>query len=146
MELSEITSLLYVGTTPGRKDYVTLRSLGIELVINMRIERPPAPDLHLPPMTTLWLPVFDSPFIPIPVHMLQRGVEAALQVMAQEKKVYAHCAAGAHRSVALAACILISLGQSAEQAMSLIKSRRKAADPGIWYIRRQILRFAEKHR
>ena len=58
--------------------------------------------------------------------------------------MYAHCAEGVHRSVALAACILILQGHAPEYAMRLLKERRQAADPDVWYIRRQILRFADK--
>lgn len=146
MDFSQITPTLFVGTTPVRNDYHSLRALEIGLVINLRVERPPAPDFHYPPMPTLWLPVFDSPLIPIPIHALQRGVQAAISAIAQSRKVYAHCAAGVHRSAALAACILIAQGYAAGQAMDLVKAQRRVADPHIWYIRRQILRFAEAQR
>ena len=143
MDLSEITPQLYVGTTPGREDYALLHQLGIGLVVNLRIERRPVPDPHNPPIPILWLPVPDFPMLPIPVLALKKGVLAAREAMAQGRIVYAHCAEGRHRGPALAACILISQGQAPDQAMQLIKERRPTADPGVWYIRRQILRFAK---
>jgi hypothetical protein len=43
--------------------------------------------------------------------------------------------------VALAAAILIARGHSAADAMRLLRQQRAVADPGIWYIRRQIEAF-----
>ena len=57
-------------------------------------------------------------------------------------RVYAHCAGGRHRGVAMGACILVAQGHSPLDAMKLIKERRSFADPHIYYIRNQILRFA----
>ena len=143
MDFSQITHQLYIGRTPGVDDYDTLRGLGVRLVINMRIERRPARDRHNPALPALWLPTFDSPLIRVPVYALLRGVLAAQPVLDRGGKVYAHCAGGAHRGVAMGAAILISLGYTAVQAMALIKERRPGADPYIWYIRRQIERFEE---
>jgi hypothetical protein len=42
----------------------------------------------------------------------------------------------------LGAGILFALGLTLEEAFHLIKQRREVADPGIWYIRRRIERFA----
>ena len=143
MDFSQITDTLYIGTTPRSEDYPTLLQLGICLVINMRIERPPYRNHHDPNLTTLWLPTIDSPIVPIPIFALKRGAVAALDIIGNGEKVYAHCAAGVHRSVAMGAAILIALGYQAEDAMQLIIDRRPVANPHAWYIRRRILRFAE---
>ena len=143
MNFSSINDTLYIGTTPGAHDYDRLRGLGVGLVINLRIERPPIPDRHPQPIKTLWLPVFDSPLLPIPIHALNKGVQAALATIQQGQAVYIHCAAGVHRSAALGASILIAQGYSSEQAMRTIKERRPISDPYTWYIRRRILKFAE---
>ncbi|HMR63818.1 MAG TPA: dual specificity protein phosphatase [Anaerolineae bacterium] len=142
MDFSAITDSLYVGTAPRSKDYDTLRELGIELVLNVRIDRWPYRDLHNPALRSLWLPTFDSAFIPIPLAVLRRGVVAALEVLEAGGKVYIHCTKGIHRSVAMAAAVLIAQGYSVDEATQLLKSRRAVADPDIWYIRRQIRRFA----
>jgi len=63
-------------------------------------------------------------------------------VIREGGKVYAHCAGGRHRGVAMGACILVAQGHSPLEAMQLIKERRSFADPHIYYIRSQILRFA----
>jgi protein-tyrosine phosphatase len=144
VEYSEITESLYIGTTPRTEDYDILRELGIRLVINMRIERAPFPDPHKPPILSLWLPTFDSPLIPIPLGALYKGVMTALKILDEGGKVYAHCAAGVHRGVAMGAAILIAQGYAPMDAMQHIKQRRTVADPFTWYIRRRILRFAEK--
>jgi dual specificity MAP kinase phosphatase len=142
MDFSQINDYLFIGTTPRSADYPVLHKLGVKLVVNMRVERRPHPDLHDPPMKTLWLPSFDNPLFPIPLRTLHRGVEAALDTIDKGGKVYSHCAAGVHRSVALGAVILFALGLTLEEAYHLIKKRREVADPGAWYIRRRIERFA----
>jgi len=141
MDFSKITEDLFIGTTPAVANYNYLRSLGVRLVINMRCTRWPFPDPHDPPLDFLWLPSFDTMFIPIPVSTLMRGARAALRTIDSGGKVYAHCAGGRHRAVAMGASILIAQGYEAQAAMTLIKSRRAFADPDIFYIRRQILKF-----
>jgi protein tyrosine phosphatase (PTP) superfamily phosphohydrolase (DUF442 family) len=141
---SEITENLWIGTTPGGNDYDLLRQHGVRLVINMRFGHRPSPDFGEPHLDNLWLRTFDSPILPIPVRDLMRGVRAALEVIGDGGKVYAHCARGVHRSVAMGAAILIAQGLSPESAMSLIKMRRSVADPYIFYIRRRIKLFARK--
>lgn len=143
LNYSQITENLFIGTTPRSEGYHTLRSLGVQLIINMRIERRPYPDVHELPIPVLWLPTFDSPFVPIPVHVLRRGTRAAIKTIQDGGKVYVHCAQGIHRGVAIGSAILIAQGYKPEEAILLIKERRPVADPGVWYIRRQILRFAE---
>jgi protein tyrosine phosphatase (PTP) superfamily phosphohydrolase (DUF442 family) len=143
VDFSVITDYLVIGTTPRTEAYHILRAMGVKLVINMRWERRPYPDIHEKPIPALWLPTFDSPFIPVPVHVLERGVRAALPVIDEGGSVYVHCQQGRHRGVAMGSAVLIAKGQTLEEAMNLIKGRRPVADPGIWYIRRQIMRFAE---
>jgi hypothetical protein len=142
MNFSRITDYLFIGDTPRRKEYDTLRDLGVSLIINMRFDRGPASDLHSPPLDFLWLRTFDSPVFPIPVRSLMRGVHAALATIREGGKVYAHCQRGRHRGVAMGASILIALGYDPEEAMELIKMKRPIADPDVFYIQRRILRFA----
>jgi protein tyrosine phosphatase (PTP) superfamily phosphohydrolase (DUF442 family) len=146
MNFSKITDFLYIGTTPRSEDYPVLRDLGVGLVINMRFERRPYPDLHDPPMRVLWLPSVDSPLFPISVNKLHQGVEAALETLQSGLAVYAHCHHGVHRAVAIGTSILIALGHPMDEAMQMVKQRRQVADPGTWYIRRRIERFAASWR
>jgi protein-tyrosine phosphatase len=140
---SKITKNLWIGTTPSRLDFEALRQEGVRLVINMRFGHGSHSIAGDPAFHYLWLRTFDSPIFPIPVRALIQGVQAALEVIGEGGKVYAHCARGRHRSVAMGAAILIAQGFSPEAAMSLIKEQRAAADPYIFYIRRRILLFAQ---
>lgn len=144
MDFSTITEDLFIGTTPNTQDYDRLRELGVGLVINMRFEHRPWPDAHTPPLRFLWLRTFDSPFVPISIRVLERGAQAALEMIRAGGKVYAHCAGGRHRAVAMGASILIAQGYEAEAAMTLIKERRPFADPRAFYIRPRIMRFAKE--
>lgn len=142
MNYSRITNYLYIGTTPKGKDYVTLHELGVSLVINTRFNAPPRRDPLTPPITSLWLPMIDSPIIPIPIWALERGVQEALKVIGSGGVVYTHCSKGRHRGPAMGACILIAQGMTPDQAMELIKQQRPISDPHIWYIQSRIMKFA----
>lgn len=144
MDFSPITPDLFIGTTPSADDYPRLRDLGVRLVINMRFERPPFPDPHPAPLSLLWLRTIDSPLFPIPIHKLIRGAQVALETIRGGGKVYAHCAGGRHRGVAMGAAVLIAQGHDPHAAMTLIKERRAFADPFAFYIRPRILKFARK--
>lgn len=144
MDFSPITPDLFIGTTPDAQDYDRLRGLGVRLVINMRWEHRPAPDLHPEPLSLLWLRTVDSPLFLIPVRKLTQGAQAALETIRAGGKVYAHCAGGRHRGVAMGAAVLIAQGHDPHAAMSLIADRRSVADPFIFYIRPRILKFARQ--
>ena len=144
MNFSPITDHLFIGTTSFAEDYNHLRDLGVRLIINMRVERRPYRDVHESPLQFLWLPTFDSPLIPIPVKALQRGTRTALEIIQSGGKVFANCAGGRHRGVAMGACILIAQGFDPHAAMTLIKEKREIADPFAFYIRPRILKFASQ--
>jgi protein tyrosine phosphatase (PTP) superfamily phosphohydrolase (DUF442 family) len=144
MDFSQITDELFIGTTPSAADYDHLRDLGVRLVINMRLLRGPDPDPHPEALNFLWLRTFDTPIILIPINKLVQGAQAALETIRDGGRVYSHCAKGRHRSVAMGAAILIAEGHPPEAAMQLIKKQRPIADPGLYYIRSRILRFARQ--
>ncbi len=144
MNFSSITDDLFIGTTPSRNDYNRLRDLGVNLVINMRVERWPRRDPHPTPLQLLWLPTFDSPLVPISIKLLHYGAKTALETIHAGGKVYAHCAGGVHRGVTMGACILIAQGHAPLAAMELVKEKRTIADPFAFYIRPRILKFAEE--
>jgi protein-tyrosine phosphatase len=116
--------------------------MNVRLILSMHWIRPSRLLGH-PPVRLLWLPTFDKPFLPMPIPTLQRGVEAALPVIREGYRVLVHCRAGVHRSVAMACCVLIGMGQSADDAMQLVKQRRAVADPHAWYIERRIYKFEQ---
>ena len=143
MNYSPITEHLFIGTSPGQRDFDVLRDLGVGLVINMRFMPGPRPPAGDPALRYIWLRTFDNPLLPIPLRALIKGVQLALDEIKAGGKVYTHCAAGRHRSVAMAAAILIAQGLAPEGAISLIKEQRPIADPDAFHIRRRILLFAE---
>ena len=123
---------------------MTVCAICVRLIINMRFSRGPAPDPHVPPLGLLWLRTIDSPFFPLPIHKLIRGTQAALETIREGGKVYAHCAYGRHRGVAMGACVLIAQGYAPQDAMQLIAERRSRANPDAFHIRPRILKFAEQ--
>jgi protein tyrosine phosphatase (PTP) superfamily phosphohydrolase (DUF442 family) len=144
MNFSSITNDLFIGSMPSLSDYDRLRKLGIQLIINMRFSRGPEPDSHHPPISMLWLRSIDSPLFPISIQKLIHGAQAALETIRTGGRVYAHCAYGRHRGVAMGACILIAQGHDPQEAMNLIAERRSVADPYAYYIRPRILKFASE--
>lgn len=141
MDISLITDYLYVGSQPTVEQAEAIGALGIQLIISMRVESQPHKNFSRPPLRMLWLRTFDIFFLPIPLAALEQGVRTALPIIANGGRVLTHCHRGKHRSVAMAAAILIAMGHSAEQAMHLLREKRAIARPQTWYIRRQIQLF-----
>jgi len=139
-DISQITDYLYISAFPEAEHAATIRALGVRLILSMPIQKPHH-EVRLPPVRWLHLRTVDSPLVPMPISVLRRGVEAALPVIDDGHVVLVHCLAGVHRSVAMACCILIGMGYSAEAAMQLVESKREVADPRVWYIRARIEKF-----
>src|SRR5712692_7453837 len=144
MDISAITNDIYVGSQPDAQHAEALGALNIGLIINMRGELRLHPIYNEPPFSSLWLRTYDFFFTPIRMATLEQGARAALAVIGRGRRVLVHCQRGRHRSVAMAAAILIAQGYTAGDAMRLIREKRSVADPQIWYIRRQIEKF-ERH-
>lgn len=142
MDISQITDYLFIAAQPKAEDADVIRDLSVRLILNMIFIRP-AEVYRQPPFRMLTLRTFDSIFLPMPMGKLIKGVEAAVPVIQAGEGVLVYCREGRHRSVAMAATILIALGNSADQAMQLIKSQRAKADPYAWHIQRRIHNFAE---
>lgn len=145
MDVSAITEGLFVAARPRSMHVAEIRELGIDLVISMLWFRP-THELTQPPFRVLRLPMIDSPLTPLPLWMLRRGVSAALAVLAADGQVLCYCRAGRHRSVAMACCILIGTGMTADEAMDLVVERRPVADPRIFYIQQRIRAFERQWR
>jgi protein tyrosine phosphatase (PTP) superfamily phosphohydrolase (DUF442 family) len=141
MDISQITDYLFVGAEPCHDDVTEIQAQNVRLVISMMGERRPHRVFDESPLGSLWLPSYDTFFTPISITNLIKGVESAQKVIQSGARVLVHCQQGRHRSVIMAAAILIANGHSAEQAMTLLSARRQIADPRAWYVRRQIHRF-----
>ena len=140
LDISQITEYLYISGWPRSHHAIDLQALNIRLILSMHWMRPHK-SLGNPPQKILWLPTFDNPFLPIPLTVLRRGVEAALPVIQAGGSVLAHCRYGVHRSVAMACCVLIGMGYTTEAAMDQVKTHREAADPEAWYIQNRVRKF-----
>ena len=144
-DISRITDDVFISAWPEGEHADEILDLNIRLILSMHWMRP-SRTLHRPPLRVLWLPTIDTPFTPMPIATLRRGVEAALPIILRDgRAVLCHCRAGVHRSVAMACCVLIGMGHSAEEAMRLVQEKRAVADPYIWYIRRRILEFERQN-
>lgn len=139
-DLSQIADDLYLSSLPKKEHVEHLRSLGIRMVISMTVPRAPSV-YRRPPLQFVHCPSLDTPLTPIPIFILRRGVTAALPVIEGGNSILVHCKSGVHRSVAMASCILIARGHSADSAMRLIKEKREKADPYVPYIRKRIEKF-----
>lgn len=141
-DISAITEYLFISAWPRGDHADEIRSLNIRLILSMHWIKP-SKKLSQPPVQLLWLPTFDNPLLKMPIPTLQRGVEAALPVIEDGYGVLVHCRAGVHRSVAMACCVLIGMGMTADQAMELVVQQRPVADPHIWYIEQRIYLFEQ---
>ena len=141
-DLSQITDYLFLSSLPKDEYAEHIFSLGIRLVISMPVYKPPRVYQH-EPFQFVHCPSLDSRWTPIPQFILKRGVQRALPVIDEQgHAVLVHCKEGIHRSVAMACCILVAKGCTAEGAMNLVKEKREKADPYAGYIRKRIEIFA----
>jgi len=143
LNISEITSYLFISSFPRRENVEQIRELGVRLIISMYLLKPDK-SLGEPPLKLLWMPVIDSPLIPIPLGVFRIGVREALPVIEAGDKVLVHCRWGIHRSVAMACCILIRKGYSSNEAIALVKRQRAVADPEASHILRRIKKYEQE--
>lgn len=141
LNVSRITDYLFVSTRLRAEDLEAIRELDVRLIVGMIAGVPPPRRLAELKIDILWLGTFDFVLFPIPLATLHRGVDAALPVIHDGHQVLVYCQAGRHRSVAMAAAILIGMDHSADEAMALIVEKRPVASPETWHIGRQIRRF-----
>ncbi len=143
VDISEITPRLYVSARPKSEHAAHVAELGIRLVITMLFRLPP-PELLEPPLVAVRVPAFDSPLYPIPMRTFERGVGEAIPVFETGAGVLVHCRQGRHRSIAMACCILIVQGMSADDAMALCIEKRSVADPHAFWIEPRIRKFERR--
>lgn len=140
-DISKITNYLYVGSRIRKEHSDELKGLNFDLIISMIGQICPDEIYTLPPFKTLWIKTYDTFFTPISIKKMLLGVKAALPIIQNKGKVLVFCMQGRHRSIAMAAAILISMGHTSEEAVTLLTTARKVADPKLWYIGIQIKAF-----
>jgi hypothetical protein len=139
-DVSEITDQLFIASRLHARHVEHVRDLGVDLILST-IWLAPTRALRRTPFRSMWLPMVDFPLIPLPLFILRRGAAAAVLVMAAGGKVLIYCCAGRHRSVAMASCILIARGMTADEAMDVVTAHRPVADPHAPHIERRIRAF-----
>jgi histidinol-phosphate aminotransferase len=139
-DVSPITDYLSISAWPRGDHAEEIRAMNVRLILSMHWIKP-SRKLASPPVRLLWLPTFDNTLAPMPISTLQRGVEAALPVIGAGHRVLVHCRAGVHRSVAMACCVLIGNGYTADAAMHLVVQQRPVADPHAKHIEPRIYQF-----
>jgi protein tyrosine phosphatase (PTP) superfamily phosphohydrolase (DUF442 family) len=142
MDISQITEQLFIAAHPKAEHADTILAMNVRLILNMIFIRP-AQVFRQPPFQMLTLRTFDSIFLPMPIDKLIKGVQTALPVIGNGDGVLVYCREGKHRSVAMAAAVMIGCGFSADEAMEQIKSKRSKADPYAWHIQRRIRKFEQ---
>lgn len=140
-EISKITSNIFLSAHCDTKDIQALRDLDIKLIINTTVFQIPHKVLKSLDVKVVTTPYVDSPLFPIPIFLLNRGVEYALEYLNRNQNVLVYCKRGVHRSVAMVCCILIAQGYTSNEAFKIVKENRKIADPEVWYIKKRILKF-----
>ena len=141
IDISRVTDNLYVGSRVGKEHADELKVLNFDLIISMIGQIAPDEIYTLPPFKTLWIKTYDTFYTPISMKKLLVGVEAALPIIQNSGKVLVFCLKGRHRSIIMAASILISTGLTGNQAVERLIAARKVADPRRWYVRWQIGKF-----
>ncbi len=102
--------------------------LGVTHIVDVRVEdKDDEAVLKEHGITLLHLPTVDTRAIS--QDMLEDGVAWINQQLADGGRVYIHCAHGIGRSVLLACCVLVSMGYSAQDALRLVKQKRRQAAP-----------------
>ena len=75
---------------------------------------------------------------------LDQGVEWAKRRMDLGQRVYVHCLHGVGRGPLLGACVLVSSGYSATQALQLVRAKRWQASPNEEQID-ALVTYARRH-
>jgi protein-tyrosine phosphatase len=115
---------------------------GVTHVIDMQIEFDDRPLAEPYGVQVLWNPT-DDDFLPKPPELLKRGVDFALEALADPgARVYIHCAAGVHRAPMMTLAVLCAMDWDMDAAMVLIETRRPVVDFADVYVE-SVRRFLE---
>jgi protein-tyrosine phosphatase len=141
--LSWLSPALAVGGRIADDALPLLRELGLQHVIDVRdAPQDDALLLQRHGLQLLLLPTQDHHALA--PDMLARGVDWALARLRAGQRVYIHCEHGIGRSVLLAWCVLVALGETPRQALVRIKAARAVASPSPAQIH-ALLDFARQH-
>lgn len=121
-DISQIAEGLFVGGEIDQCEWKSLSGMGITFCVNLQHERQDTFD-GTPIDGYLWLPVRDGA-APTMEH-LRVGVRFVDAGIRSGRKVLIHCKAGTGRSPVLCAAYLVTQGQSTDEALDLIRTKRE---------------------
>ncbi len=108
---------------------------GVTHIINMQIEFDDRPLAEPYGIEVLWNAI-DDDFQPKPPEVFQRGVDFALEALAEaQNKVFIHCAAGVHRAPMMTLAVLCAQGWSLGEARASIETLRPVVDFADVYVK-----------
>jgi protein-tyrosine phosphatase len=115
---------------------------GVTHVLNMQIEFDDRPLAEPFGIEVLWNPM-DDDFMPKPPELLKRGVDFALEALANpEARLYVHCAAGVHRAPMMTLAVMCAQDWELASAMEWIAKQRPVVDFADVYVE-SVQRFLE---
>ncbi|HEY3115945.1 MAG TPA: dual specificity protein phosphatase [Chloroflexota bacterium] len=142
LNFSWITSDLAVGGAFHKRDGERLHKMGIGAVVDCREEASDDErELARFGIAFLRLPTPDA--TTLTQDSLTQGVSWVRDQLESGRKVYIHCTHGVGRAPELGACVLVTQGYDAEDALELVKARRWQASPNAEQIE-GLVRFAEQ--
>ncbi len=143
-DLDFITDSLAVGGALRSDDQINaLPGLGITAVVDMRSEsRDNVTELERLGIKFLHLPTID--WRPPTQEDLLTGTAWVSQEIAAGGKVLVHCQHGIGRSVIMAAAVLVTMGQSWQNALEQIRARRWGVSPHADQVD-ALVQFAARH-
>jgi predicted protein tyrosine phosphatase len=140
-EMSVITDGIYVSRYRACRDRDFLKQHNITHVINCASQ---SCENHFPSdFMYLNLPLKDEPLSEEQLHLPLTPLETVIPYAAlfiqncldSGGRVVVHCRKGVSRSVAVVAgFLMVERGASLVQALTLIRERRKVADPNVWFV------------
>lgn len=143
MDISWITDRVALGGGIWHaRNMEELAQAGITHDLNMQIEFDDRPLAEPHGIEVFWNPT-DDDFLPKPPELLRRGVDFALEALADpEARLYVHCAAGVHRAPMMTLAVLCAMDWEMDPAMQLIETRRPVVDFADVYVE-SVRRFLE---
>ncbi|HVP55408.1 MAG TPA: dual specificity protein phosphatase [Candidatus Eisenbacteria bacterium] len=135
MDMTWVTDQIALGGGIWNEaNMIAVVGAGITHIIDMQIEFDDTQLAEPYGVKVLWNPT-DDDFRAKPAYLFQRGVDFALEALADgEAKVFIHCAAGVHRAPMMALAVLRAQGWSLEEAVERIEERRDVVDFADVYV------------
>ena len=124
LDFSQITESLYIGAWPVKYNREEIISLGVTLLVSTLLERTDK-ELNEPPLQLIRTHATDlGSRLIYPTGQILKGVDPAVVTIRNGGEVMVFCKAGKHRSATMASCILVGLGNSADEAIKIVEAGR----------------------